>query len=88
MDEQLQLPHKLTVNQREDLTMTGVTEVLSFDDTTVTLKTNLGVLTVQGRDLVLKTLSTEGGQAAVRGHIQGLFYEEPRPSGFWHRLLG
>ena len=88
MEEQLQLPHKLTLNQREDLTMTGVTEVLSFDDTAVVLKTHLGILTVQGRDLVLKTLSTEGGQAAVRGYIHGLYYEEPRPTGFWHRLLG
>ena len=88
MEEMLQLPHKLTLNQREDLTMTGVTEVVSFDDTAVILKTHLGTLTVQGQDLVLKTLSTEGGQVAVRGHVSSLLYEEPRPEGFWRRLLG
>ena len=88
MDNQPQLPHKLTLNQREDLTMTGVTEVVSFDDTAVILHTHLGTLTVLGEDLVLKTLSTEGGQVAVRGHVSALQYEEPRPSGFWRRLLG
>ena len=88
MEDSLQLPHKLTLNQREDLTLTGVTEVVSFDDTTVILKTHLGTLTVQGQELVLKTLSVEGGQVAVSGHVSSLFYEEPRPAGYWRRILG
>ena len=87
MEEILQLPHKLTLNQREDLSLTGVTEVISFDDTAVILKTQLGILNVSGRDLVLKTLSVEGGQVSVSGHICTLIYEEPRPEGFFRRLL-
>ena len=87
MDNQLQLPHKLTLNQREDLTLSGVTEVVSFDDSSVILKTHLGVLTVLGENLVLKTLSVEGGQVAVSGHISSLTYDEPRSAGFWQRLL-
>lgn len=88
MEDLLQLPHKLTLSQREDLNVTGVTEVVSFDDTAVVLKTHLGVLTVLGNDLVLKTLSTEGGQVAVSGHVGSLQYEEPRPAGFLRRFLG
>ena len=87
MEEMLQLPHKLTLNQREDLSLTGVAEVISFDDTAVILKTQLGILNVSGRDLVLKTLSVEGGQVSVSGHICTLIYEEPRPEGFFRRLL-
>ena len=87
MEEMLQLPHKLTLNQREDLSLTGVTEVISFDDTAVILKTQLGILNVSGRDLVLKTLSVEGGQVSVSGHICTLIYEEPRPESFFRRLL-
>ena len=81
-----QFPHKLTLNERKNLTMTGVTEVLSFDETTVMMKTALGLLTVQGQDLKLKTLSLEGGQVAVDGHIAALVYEEPREGGLWQRL--
>ena len=88
MEDILQLPHKLTLNQREDLSLTGVTEVVSFDDTAVILKTHLGTLTVLGENLVLKTLSVEGGQVAVSGHVSSLAYEEPRVPGFWRQLWG
>lgn len=76
--ENLQLPHKLTLTERNRLTMTGVTEVVSFDDTAVILRTSLGTLIVQGKELKLKTLSPDGGQVAVDGTVCALAYEEPR----------
>ena len=80
------LPHKLCLNERRQLTMTGVTEVVSFDDTAVVLQTSLGTLIVQGSELKLKTLSLEGGQVAVDGEITALVYEEPRSRrGWWGR---
>ena len=83
-----QLPHELTLKERGRLTMTGVTEVVSFEDTAVVLRTSLGTLTVQGRELQLKTLSLDGGQVAVDGTVSALVYEEPRPAGSWlSRLL-
>ena len=78
--------HDLTLRNRQRLTMTGVTEVVSFDETAVVLKTSLGLLTVQGQDLKLKTLSLEGGQVAVDGQVFALVYEEPREAGLWQRL--
>lgn len=87
--EQVILPHKMTLNERKNLTMTGVTEVVSFDDTAVILKTALGTLVVQGKDLKLKTLSLDGGQVAVDGVISALIYEESKPSGgVLRRLFG
>ena len=88
MEEALQLPHKLTLQQRESLNVTGVTEVVSFDDGAIILKTNMGELTVQGEDLQLKNLSLEGGQVAVKGHIQSLVYEESKPAGRLRRFFG
>ena len=79
--------HAMTLEQRKNLAMTGVSEVVSFDDTAVVLRTALGTLTVQGRDLRLKTLSTEGGRVAVTGEISALTYEEPREPGGWLRRL-
>ena len=84
-----QLPHKLQLNERRQLTMTGVTEVVSFEDSAVVLQTSLGTLIDQGRELQLKTLSLDGGQVAVDGTISSLVYEEPRSGGGWrHRLFG
>ena len=89
MPDPIQLPHKLTLNERKTLTMTGVTEVVSFDDTAVMLHTALGTLLIQGQQLQLKSLTPDGGQMAVDGHISALAYEEPRATGgFWRRLLG
>lgn len=85
---QEQMAHKLQLTQRQDLTMTGVTEVVSFEESAVVLQTSLGMLVVQGQGLQLKTLSPEGGQVVVKGEISALHYEEPRQGGFWRRLLG
>ena len=81
------LPHKLQLNERRQLTMTGVTEVVNFDESTVVLQTGLGTLMVHGQNLQLKTLSLEGGQVAIDGTISALVYEEPRQSGGWRRLF-
>lgn len=88
-EDRMALPHKLTLNERKKLTMTGVTEVVSFEEDAVILKTALGTLVIQGRQLQLKTLSLEGGQVDVEGVISALIYEEPKRSGgVWHRLFG
>lgn len=82
--EPTQLPHRLTLDERNRLTMTGVSEVVGFDDTFVTLHTALGNLEVQGQQLKLKSLSPEMGQVEISGHITGLFYAEPRQKrSFW-----
>ena len=83
------LPHKLSLDGRNRLSVTGVTDVLSFDEGAVLLRTEMGILTVQGRELRLKTLSPEGGQVTVEGNVASLVYEEPRSKGGWlSRLMG
>lgn len=82
-EDSIALPHKLTLNQRKTLTMSGVTEVVSFDDETVVLKTCMGILTVHGQSLQLKNLTLEGGQVAVEGTIAAMIYEEPKAERGW-----
>ena len=88
-EQKRSLPHKLTLNERKVLTVSGVTEVVSFDETAVIAHTELGTLVVQGKDLQLKTLLPEGGQVTVEGRISALAYEEPRATvSLWRRLMG
>ena len=70
--------HSLQLCQRQKLTMTGVCEVISFDENTVVLQTGLGTLVIQGNQLQLKNLSLEGGEVRVDGTVSALIYEEPR----------
>lgn len=82
------LPHKLTLEQRTRLTITGVTEVVRFDDTTVVLKTSLGALTVLGQELRLNDLTAEGGKISVSGTVDALNYQEQRTGTWRGRLFG
>lgn len=88
MNEKLESPHRLTLNERKALTMTGVTEVLSFDENAIALRTELGILQIHGSQLQLKALSQENGSMMVEGTVSALVYEEPRQGGFWRRLMG
>lgn len=79
--------HTLTLKNREKLTMSGVAQIISFDETLVVLETALGILHVQGDGLQLKTLSVDGGQVEVVGTITALTYEAIRTGGWLHRFF-
>lgn len=85
--EKIPVPHKMTLSDRKQLTMTGVSEVLGFEPTAIVIQTELGTLTVYGQELKLKTLSPEGGQLTLHGQISALIYEEPRKSRSWSGRL-
>ena len=78
---------KLSLEDRSKLTLTGVSQVVRFEEELVVLETQLGTLHVHGRELKLQDLSLEGSRAAVEGQISALIFEEPRVSGGWGRLF-
>jgi len=85
------LNHRIILEDREQLTISGVEEVESFDDTTIRMTTAQGELEVQGEDLHIEKLSLDGGDLKVEGQITALIYQEGGPAragGFLSRLLG
>lgn len=81
--------HILTLEDRNRLAVTGVSEVVSFDENGAVLHTCQGILLVRGQQLQLKNLSEEGGRVAVEGQVDALVYENgPRSGGWLRRLLG
>ena len=88
-EQKIRLPHRLTLDERRQLMVSGVTEVVSFDENTVVLTTDMGTVMVGGTQLQLRNLSSEGGQVVVEGKVSAISYEEPRTAGGWlHRLFG
>jgi len=83
-------PHRLALEDRQHLSLTGVTDVDSFDETLVLLKTNRGMMSVRGEGLQLKNLNLEGGEVRVDGTISAIVYEASghEGGGFLRRLLG
>lgn len=74
----LPLPHRLSLEERKKLNLTGAREVIHFDEELVELDTVLGSLVIQGSDLRLKCLSLEDGNLVIQGNISGILYDEPK----------
>lgn len=71
------MPGKVTMEERKKLTLTGATEVVSFDETLVELNTDLGTVIIEGSGMKLKCLSLDDGTVVVEGKLSGLRYPEP-----------
>ena len=81
--------HRIVLENRERLCISGVDEVERFDETMVVLSTSRGDLTICGQGLHIEQLSLDGGDLLVEGTVDSIQYEEPRgKGGLLARLLG
>lgn len=77
MEEKTSLgPHKLLLQGRKSLELTGVKDVVSFDAKEVVLNTVLGALIIRGNNLVVKRLTLEQGEVDLDGQIDSLLYAD------------
>lgn len=70
----------IILENREKLSISGVLDVLSFDDQIVILETELGLLTVKGENLRINNLSLDTSEVVVDGEIYNLGYSEKENS--------
>ncbi len=88
MEKDIQQAHELRLADRARLSLSGVREVESFDETVIVLSTVRGLLIVRGEKLKLQALSVDGGQVSIQGSIDSISYEEARSNqGFFKRLF-
>lgn len=81
-------PHRVVLDQRRRLTISGVEEVESFDEGSVVMRTNQGALLIHGSSLHIEKLSLDGGEVLVQGEVDALTYEEElSQGGFFSRLF-
>ena len=64
----------LVLENREKLNVSGVNDVLSFDDQVVIIDTELGMLTVKGENLKINKLSIDTSEVIIEGGINNLSY--------------
>lgn len=82
--------HHIILEEREQLAVSGVEEVESFDENTIVMYTSRGTLIVRGEGLHIEKLSLDGGDLKVEGDIDSLTYEDggrERGGGFLSRLF-
>ncbi|MGN0993267.1 MAG: sporulation protein YabP [Bacilli bacterium] len=66
----------LILENRGKLSISGVLDVLSFDDQVVIVETELGLLTVKGENIRINKLSIDTSEVIVEGDIASLAYSE------------
>jgi sporulation protein YabP len=79
MDESLK--HSISVSGRKRLVMEGVLHVDSFDESEITLETNLGMLVLKGEGLHITHLNLEHGNLAAEGYFTSFQYHESKERG-------
>lgn len=67
--------HTIKMDNRENIFITGVNDVISFDEETVIVDTQMEILIIQGRNLHVNKLNLDDGELAIDGEINGLHYE-------------
>ena len=82
--------HRLELDGRERLVVSGVEDVERFDENGIVMSTSAGILTVTGEGLHIGKLSLDGGELHVDGRIDSLTYEDPAlgGGGLLRRLFG
>lgn len=80
-NEQNTAKHSLILESREKMTLSGVNEVCAFSDTAVVLKTNMGDLTLRGKNLNIGKLNTETGELFISGEFNSLQYSKSKNKG-------
>lgn len=74
MDEKMGLAHKVMLNNREKGNLTGILDVISFDENTIVLDTDMGLLTIKGKNLHVSRLTLEKGEIDIEGRTDSLVY--------------
>ena len=83
--------HRILLEERERLSISGVEEVERFDEESIRLTIAGGGLEIQGAGLHIEQLSLDGGDLRVQGQVHALIYDgeqEVRGGGLFSRLFG
>lgn len=73
--------HKVVLSNRRTCNLTGVNDVLSFDENEIILETEQGMLMIKGGELHVNRLTLDKGEVDVDGRIDSFTYSEQAGMG-------
>jgi len=73
-DKAVKSNHNMILENRKSLSISGITDVDSFDEKAICLYTQLGELTIQGKERHIDSMSVETGDMTVTGDIWAIIY--------------
>lgn len=73
-------PHGIIWKDRKNGSISGVKDVISFDESCVILETEQGRLVLKGKDLHVGKLTLERGEVELDGKIDSMVYTGSSPA--------
>ena len=67
---------KIVIQNREKAVVTGVEDILSFDDELVIVQTDLGLLTIKGESLKMNKLNLDNNELIIEGKTSAIAYSD------------
>lgn len=86
----VKMQHNLILEDRSRLTATGITKIISCDDTGAVLEIQQGLITLGGRGFNVSELSTKSGELRISGKIDFVQYSgktSDSHAGFFRKLM-
>ncbi len=68
--------HSVTINERKNISITGVKKIESFDNEEFLLETNMGYILIKGSELEIMKLDTYQGNVIIKGIVNSFTYME------------
>lgn len=68
--------HKMMLNNRRTCNLSGISDVLSFDENEIILETDQGMLMIKGSDLHVNRLMLDKGEVDIDGKFDSFTYSE------------
>ncbi len=89
LEENVNIIQNVIIENRKKINISGVKEVISFDEETILLDSALGKITVKGENLHVESFITDTGELSVNGKIYAAVYMSDVKSsgGFISRLF-
>lgn len=72
----VQKNHKLCLDERQDLSISGVLKVEAFSDKEISLITVMGKLTIKGENLHIEKLNVDTGEFLATGKVSSMIYSK------------
>lgn len=76
MTNEKNIIQNIILENREKLSVSGVLDILTFDEEEITLETELGQLNIKGENLKVEKLTVDTGEVVAHGSFDSIVYSK------------
>ncbi len=87
MEEKKIFNHSIIVENRKKFTLSGIKDVISFDDETIVTESAMGKLVIKGQNLHILNFDNSSYELLGEGKINAMVYTAEESGGFFSKLF-